>query len=92
MLNESASAEILISTPALQQTFTPNHYTFNEDWTPLALAIQQGRDHGIPSYHKALNLCEARLGLRKGEEIKFRDMESVGITEERRLLLENLYL
>lgn len=91
MMNDSVSAEILISTPALQQTFIPVHETFNDEWTPLALAIQRGRDHGIPAYHKALNLCEARLGLAKDTEPTFEDIEFVGVSEDRRDVLENIY-
>lgn len=91
MMNVSASAEILIRTPALLQTFIPVHETFDEEWTPLELAIQRGRDHGIPAYHKALNLCEARLGLAKDARLTFDDIETVGVTAERRGVLEKIY-
>lgn len=92
MMNESASAEILISTPALQQTFTPVHLNFNDEWTPLALAIQRSRDHGIPAYHKALNLCESRFGLPKGSRISFDDLVHIGITDAKRKTLEGIYM
>jgi len=92
MMNESVSAEILINTPALMQNFIPVHETFDDEWTPLALAIQRGRDHGIPAYHKALNLCEARLGLTKDSQLSFDDIQIVGVAESRREVLENIYL
>lgn len=92
MMNESVSAEILINTPALVQNFIPVHETFDDEWTPLALAIQRGRDHGIPSYHKALNLCEARLGLAKDSKLTFEDIEFAGVSQDRRDVLENIYL
>ncbi|XP_055548118.1 uncharacterized protein LOC129731820 [Wyeomyia smithii] len=91
MYNESASAEILISSPAMQQTFVPDHATFNDEWTPIALAIQRGRDHGIPSYHKALNLCEKRFGIPYGSKLTFDDMEYFGLSPAKRKSLENIY-
>jgi peroxidase len=91
MMNDSVSAEILINTPALMQNFIPVHETFDDEWTPLALAIQRGRDHGIPAYHKALNLCEARLGLDKDSVLSFDDIETVGISPERRQVLEKIF-
>lgn len=93
MMNETVvSADILINTPALMQNFVPVHQTFDDEWTPLSLAIQRGRDHGIPAYHNALNLCEARLGLVKDSKLSFDDIETVGITEERRAVLEKIYM
>lgn len=91
MMNSSASAEILVRTPALMQNFIPVHQTFDDEWTPIELAIQRGRDHGIPAYHKALNLCEARLGLAKDTKLTFDDIETVGIPEDRREALEKIY-
>ncbi|CRK94120.1 CLUMA_CG007643, isoform A [Clunio marinus] len=91
MMSDTASAEILISTPALQQNFIPFHQTFDDEWTPLALAIQRGRDHGIPAYHKALNLCEARFGLSKDSNLTYEDVESIGVASDRRKVLENIY-
>lgn len=91
MLNSSVSSEILINTPALMQTFIPVHETFDDEWTPLSLAIQRGRDHGIPAYHKALNLCEARLGLARDAKLTFDDVEFAGITPEHREVLEKIY-
>ena len=92
MMNDSVSAELLINTPALMQNFIPVHETFDDEWTPLALAIQRGRDHGIPSYHKALNLCEARLGLSKDSKLSFEDIEFVGVSKDRLEALEKIYL
>lgn len=91
MLNDSISAEILINTPALMQNYIPVHETFDDEWTPLSLAIQRSRDHGIPAYHKALNLCEARLGLGKDTKLSFDDIETVGISDVKRDVLEKIY-
>lgn len=91
MMNDTVSAEILINTPALMQNFVPVHETFDDEWTPLSLAIQRGRDHGIPAYHHALNLCEARFGHAKDNSFTFDDIETVGVTEERREILEKIY-
>lgn len=91
MMNDTVSAEILINTPSLLQNFIPVHETFDDEWTPLALAIQRGRDHGIPAYHKALNLCEARLGLAKDVKLSFDDIEFTGVSKERREVLEKIY-
>lgn len=91
MMNKSVSAEILIDTPALMQTFMPVHETFDDEWTPLSLAIQRGRDHGTPAYHKALNLCEARLGLAKDAKLTYEDVEFAGVDASRREVLEKIY-
>lgn len=91
-MNESVSAEVLISTPALQKTYLPHDREYNDDWTPIALAIQRGRDHGIPAYHKAVNLCEARLGLDKGKQITFDHIQQLtGFSLDERRKLEQLY-
>lgn len=92
MMNDSVSTQILINTPALMQNFIPVHETFDDEWTPLALAIQRARDHGIPAYHKALNLCEARLGLAKDAKLTYEDIEFAGVSKDRRDELENIYL
>lgn len=91
MMNATASAEVLIDSPALVQNFIPLHETFDDEWTPLSLAIQRGRDHGIPSYHKALNLCEARLGLSKDAQLTYEDIEFAGVSPARRDILEKIY-
>lgn len=91
-MNDSVSSEVLISTPALKRTYLPHDREYNDDWTPIALAIQRGRDHGIPAYHEAVNLCEARLGLTRNDKVTFDDIESItGITVEQREKLEKIY-
>lgn len=92
-MNNSASVDTLLTTAALLKTFQPTDPEFNEHWTPISLAIQRGRDHGIPAYHKALNLCEARLGLSDGEELTFEKLEKAGgLSPNGRKLLETMYL
>lgn len=92
-MNESVSADVLIRTPALKRTYLPEDREYNEDWTPIALAIQRGRDHGIPAYHKAVNLCEARLGLTANQPITFDDLQTItGITQRERQQLERIYM
>lgn len=92
-MNNSVSVDTLLTNAALLKTFQPTDPEFNEYWTPIALAIQRGRDHGIPAYHKALNLCESRLGLAPGESLTFDHLEKVGgLTSNARQLLEKMYL
>lgn len=91
MIDNSVSAEILISTPALQRTYFPKSTDSYGDWSPIELAIHRGRDHGIPAYHKLLNLCEARLGLDKDSKLSFGDLQTVGIAPEITKVLEKLY-
>lgn len=95
MMNQSATTDTLLSTSALLKTFEPLDPEYNEHWSPISLAIQRGRDHGIPAYHKALNLCEARLGFSgdDDESLTFEDLENYGgITAEGRELLESVYM
>jgi hypothetical protein len=91
MMDESVSAEILIGTPALMKTYLPVTNEKYHNWSPIELAIQRGRDHGIPAYHKLLNLCEARLGLEKGKKLTFADLQTVGISESDANLLSKIY-
>ena len=91
-MNDSVSAEVLISTAALKKTFLPQDREYNDEWTPISLAIQRGRDHGIPAYHEAVNLCEARLGLDKGEEVTFDQIEQLlGSSSDQGKKLEQIY-
>lgn len=54
------SSAQLLSVPALQKSLVPS--TANEEgWSDLALAIHRARDHGIPSYVEALDLCDKRF-------------------------------
>ncbi|XP_058122599.1 uncharacterized protein LOC131293497 [Anopheles ziemanni] len=91
MYNESMSSEILLSSPAMQQTFIPEHTSFNDEWTPISLAIQRGRDHGVPAYHKAINLCEARFGKPFGVKLSFDDMQYFGLSPSKREVLQKMY-
>lgn len=91
MLNETAAADILIDTPALQKSYHPITVENYKNWSPIELAIHQGRDHGIPSYYKLLNLCEARLGLEKNTKLQFSDLLNVGISADNIKRFEKLY-
>lgn len=76
-MNGSVSAEVLINTPAIQKTYFPTDREYTGSWTPISLAIQKGRDHGIPVYHEAINLCEAQLGFRKDKPISFDEISEI---------------
>lgn len=91
MMNESTTMETLLATSALLKTFKPNDPEFNAYWTPIALAIQRSRDHGIPSYHKALNLCEARIAF-TSEKVTFDDLAIFGgLSPEGKNVLQKIY-
>lgn len=89
MTNESATLETLLSAAALLKTMK---LTFDGTWSPIALAIHRGRDHGIPAYHRAMNLCEARLPNITGRPLTFQDLATYGgISSKGRQVLENTY-
>lgn len=92
-MNSTVKVDTILSTPTLLKTYLPIDPEFNEYWSPIALAIQRGRDHGIPAYYKALNLCEARLGLSPNTKLTFDDIEQqAGLSSEARKLLEGIYM
>lgn len=91
MTNESTTIETLLSASALLRTLTPNSREFDQVWSPIALAIHRSRDHGIPAYHKALNLCEARLPNTNGR-VSFDDLELyAGLSNHSRQILQSIY-
>lgn len=93
MMKNSVTPDTLLSKPALLKSFNPVDPDFNEHWTPFALSVQRGRDHGIPAYHKALNLCEARVPIEKDEKLSFEDLQKYAdLSDTARELLESIYM
>lgn len=91
MTNESTTVDTLLTASALLKTLKPNSLEFNRFWSPIALAIHRSRDHGIPPYYKALNLCEARLP-NLDQKVSFDDLELYGgLDNESRIALETVY-
>lgn len=91
MNNESTTIETLLGTSALLKTLKPNSPEFEKYWSPISLAIHRSRDHGIPAYYKALNLCEARLPS-IDQKVSFDDLELYGgLSQESRSVLQALY-
>lgn len=91
MTNESTTIETLLSASAMLRTLKPNNLEFDPYWTPIALAIHRSRDHGIPAYHKALNLCESRLP-NVDQMVSFDDLELyAGLNNRSRKMLESIY-
>lgn len=92
MTNETTTIETLLGSSALLKTLKPNNLEFNQHWTPIALAIHRSRDHGIPPYYKALNLCEARLPHFGDRNVTFDDLQNyAGISADSRKALESIY-
>lgn len=91
MTNESTTVETLLTASALLRTLKPNSNEFDQVWSPIALAIHRSRDHGIPAYHKALNLCETRLPNTNGR-VSFDDLELyAGLSNNSRRILQSIY-
>lgn len=91
MTNESTTIETLLGASAILKTLKPNSLEFNEFWSPIALAIHRSRDHGIPPYYKALNLCDVRLP-NLNQKVSFDDLELYGgLSNGSRKALEAIY-
>lgn len=91
MTSKSTTIETILSASAMLKTLKPNDPEFNQYWSPIALAIHRGRDHGIPPYHKALNLCEARLP-NVDQKVSFDDLELYGgLSNSSRHILQTIY-
>ncbi|CAD7078943.1 unnamed protein product [Hermetia illucens] len=91
MLNEKSSAASLIEVPALMKSFVPPNFERTE-WSPIALAIQRGRDHGIPSYRHALHLCDPRFSVNNSEPLTFEAFKRISnLGDEPIALLQKLF-
>uniref|UniRef100_A0A1B0FN29 Uncharacterized protein n=1 Tax=Glossina morsitans morsitans TaxID=37546 RepID=A0A1B0FN29_GLOMM len=89
MLSSSMSASQLLSVAALQKSLIPST-TNEEGWTDLALALHRGRDHGIPSYVEALDMCEQPFAL--NANISFDNLAKYSnIPEEHITVLRDIY-
>lgn len=85
------SSSKLLSVAALQKSLIPA-VTNEYGWTELALAIHRGRDHGIPSYRNALDLCEGRFPQHDVVNITFETLSKVSnIPEEHITSLRDIY-
>lgn len=83
------SASQLLSVAALQKSLIPST-TNEEGWTDLALALHRGRDHGIPSYVEALDMCEQPFAL--NANISFDNLAKYSnIPEEHITVLRDIY-
>ena len=84
------SASQLLSIAALQKTLLTSDSSSNDnEWSELALAIHRGRDHGIPSYRHALDLCENRFADADASNITFEALTR--IPEEHITSLKDIY-
>lgn len=85
------SSSQLLSVPALQKSLNPTKAN-EEGWTELALAIHRGRDHGIPAYVEALQLCDGSKQFSKDEHITFDNLaKHSSIPEEHVTILRDIY-
>ncbi|XP_036328588.1 uncharacterized protein LOC118740935 isoform X2 [Rhagoletis pomonella] len=91
MISHSMSATQLLSVAALQKSLIPA--IKNEDgWTEVALAIHRGRDHGIPSYRHALDLCQEQYSESDSANITFETLAKISnIPEEHITSLRDIY-
>ncbi|XP_055851679.1 uncharacterized protein LOC129915962 isoform X2 [Episyrphus balteatus] len=91
MISASMSATSLLSISALQKSLIPPRITSGK-WSELALVIHRGRDHGIPSYRNALDLCENRFAENDVSNITFEKLSTVSnIPEEHITMLRDIY-
>lgn len=91
MTDESTTIETLLSASAMFRTLKPHTIEFEQNWSPIALAIHRSRDHGIPPYYKALNLCDARLP-NTNQHVSFDDLELyAGLSNNSRHILQSIY-
>lgn len=85
------SASQLLSLAALQKSLIPAVKSV-DGWTELALAIHRGRDHGIPSYHHALDMCQNQYSGSDSANFTFETLSKVSnIPEEHITSLRDIY-
>lgn len=91
MNGDSTTIETLLSASAILKTLKTTDTQFEQYWSPIALAIHRSRDHGIPPYYRALNLCEARLP-NVNQKVSFDDLELYGgLSNSSRQILHSIY-
>ncbi|KAL5279193.1 DBLOX family protein [Megaselia abdita] len=91
MISKKTSTNALLTIAALQKTVRPQGLDENS-WSPLALAIQRARDHGVPSYKHALDLCEKRFENNDVSNITFDGLSVISAIPDYQItLLKDLY-